>query len=86
MNKLRYSPLKLVKGKAVTIPGLTTGNVATESISDSEAVQSTMENLTRIISEFKEADICQKLKDCHRFRIQFYQHLRRYIKGDLVLF
>ena len=35
VNKLGYSPIQLVTGKAVTIPGLTTGNVASESMSDS---------------------------------------------------
>ena len=38
VNKLGYSPLQLVTGKAVLIPGLTCGNVATESMRDSEAV------------------------------------------------
>ena len=51
VNKLGFSPLQLVTGKAVTIPGLTTSNVATESMTDSEAVQRTMENLTKIVSE-----------------------------------
>ena len=74
MKKVGYSPLQLVTGKAVTIPGLTTGNVATESMSDSEAVQRTMENLTKIISEFREADMRKKLKDCQRLRTQAYQH------------
>ena len=46
VNKLGYSPLQLVTGKAVTLPGLMTGNVATESMTDSEAVQRTIENLT----------------------------------------
>ena len=74
MNKLGYSPLELVTGKAVTIPGLTTGNVATESMSDSEAIQRTMENLAKIISKFREADTHKKLKDCQRLRTQAYQH------------
>ena len=39
-------------GQAVMVPGLTTGNVATESMTDSEAVRRTMENLMRITSEF----------------------------------
>ena len=52
INKLHFSPLQLVTGKAVTIPSLTTGNVASESMSDSEDVQRTIENLTRVISEF----------------------------------
>ena len=86
MNKLGYSPLQLVTGKAVTIPSLTTGNLATESMMDSEAVQKTMENLTRIIAEFREADMRQKLKDYQKFRTQAYQHLGQYIEGDLVWF
>ena len=51
-NKLGFSPLKLLTGKALTIPGLTARSVATESMTDSEAVQKMMENLTRMISEF----------------------------------
>ena len=38
VNRLGYSPLQLVTGQAVTLPGLTTGNVATESMTDSKAV------------------------------------------------
>ena len=52
VNKLGYSPLQLVTGQAVVVPDLTTGNVVTESMTDSEAVRRTMENLMRIISEF----------------------------------
>ena len=37
VNKLGYSPLQLVTGQAVMIPGLTTSNEATESMTDSEA-------------------------------------------------
>ena len=50
VNKVSYSPLQLVM---VTLPGLTTGNMATESMTDCEAVQRTMENLARTISEFR---------------------------------
>ena len=64
VNKLGYSPLQLVTGQVVTIPGLTTGNVATESVTDSEAVRRTMENLMRITSEFQESDMSRKLKEC----------------------
>ena len=38
VNKLGYTPLQLVTGKAVTLPGHTTGNLATESLTDCEAV------------------------------------------------
>ena len=52
VNKLGFSPLQLVTGKAVSIPGMTTGNVASKSMTDSKAVQRTMETLSRTISEF----------------------------------
>ena len=55
-------------------------------MTDSEAVQKTIENMTRIISEFREADMRQKLKDCQKFRTQANQHLGQYIEGDLVWF
>ena len=38
VNKLGYSPLQLVTGRAVMIPGLTTSNEATKIMTDSEAV------------------------------------------------
>ena len=46
VNNIGYSPLQLVTGQAVMVLGLTTGKVATESMSDSEAVHRMMENLT----------------------------------------
>ena len=63
VNKLGYTPLQLVTGKAVTLPGLTTGNESTESMTDCEAVQRTMETLNRITSEFRKADMRRKLKE-----------------------
>merc|ERR1711905_16541 len=84
VNKLGFSPLQLVIGKAVTLPGLMTGNVAMESMTDSEAVQRTIENLTQTVSEFREADMRKKLKECQDYRIPAYQHLRNYAEGDNV--
>ena len=45
VTKLGYTPLHLVTGKSVTLPGLTIGNESTESISDCEAVQRALETL-----------------------------------------
>ena len=86
VNKLGYSLLQLVTGQAVMIPGLTTGNVVRESMTYSEAVRRTMENLMKITSEFRELDMRQKLKDCQNIRICGYQHCEDYIKGDKVWF
>ena len=64
VNTLGYSPLQLVTGKAVTIPGLTMGNEVTESLTDLEAVQHTLETITKTVSEFCEVDMRKKLREC----------------------
>ena len=56
VNRLGYSPLQLATGQAVQIPGLTTCNEATKSMTDSKAVRQTMENLMHITTEFRESD------------------------------
>ena len=71
-------------GKSVTLSGLTTENTETESITDCEAVQRTMENLNKTIAEFREANMKKKLRECQRLKIQAYQHLDNYIEGDKV--
>ena len=38
INKLGFSPLQHVTGKAVTLPGLMTGIMATKSMTDAKAV------------------------------------------------
>ena len=57
INKLGYSPLQLATGKTELIPGLTIGNVATESMTDAEAVKKIMETLTKTIAEFRKTDL-----------------------------
>ena len=52
VNKLGYSPLQLVTGKSVALPGITAGNVGTKSMTDCEALQRKMENLNKTVSEF----------------------------------
>ena len=74
VNRLGYSHLQLVTGKAVTVPGLMTGSVASESMTDSEVVIRTMENLMKIMSEFRESDIRRKLRECKSVCVQEYQH------------
>ena len=73
VNKLGYSPLQLVTGQAVTLPRLITRNIVTDSMTYSEAVRRTMENLMRITSEFRESDMRQKLKDCQDVCMNEYQ-------------
>ena len=62
INKLGFSPLQLATGKAVSLPGLTMGNIATESVSEAECVKRIMERLSKTVSEFREIDMKRKLK------------------------
>ena len=52
VNRLGYSPLQLVTGKAVAIPSLSMGNEANERVTDSEAVQRTIETINKTIFMF----------------------------------
>ena len=51
VNVLGYSPLQLVMGKNVIFPGLTTGNVVTESLYDDEMVRKIMERHYELMKE-----------------------------------
>ena len=82
VNKLGYTPLQLVTGKSVTLPGITTGNTGTESMTDSEAVQRMIERLSWMVSEFCEADMQRKLQECQGLWIQQYQHFGGYVEED----
>ena len=53
-------------------------------MTDCEALQRTIETLNRTVSEFREADMKRKLKECQGIRTQAYQHLGDYIEGDRV--
>ena len=86
INNLGYSPLLLGTGKAVTIPGLTMGNIATETMANTEAVSRIFENLMNITSEFRESDMRKKLNECQGVLLQAYQHRGNYIEGDKVWF
>merc|ERR1712114_113854 len=84
VNRAGYSPLTLVTGKAVHIPGLTIKTVASESPTDAEAVRRIMETITKTTMEFREAEMKKKLKDCQDISTRSYQHQGDYIEGDKV--
>ena len=71
--------MQLMTGKSVTLPGLTTGNIVTKSMTDCEAVQRTLEFLSKTVTEFREADMRRKLKECKGVQMQAYQHQDKYI-------
>merc|ERR1712033_65418 len=53
VNKLGYSPLTLVTGKAMSIPGLTMGNEGTESLTDAEIVSKILGTMQKVMREFR---------------------------------
>ena len=53
-------------------------------MTDSEALQQTVEILSRTVAEFREADMRRKLKECQSKRVMTYQHLGNYKQGDKV--
>ena len=62
MNRLGYDPLSLVTGKSVIFPGITTGNIVSESMYNSEAVKRIMERHHRVTKEFREVEFGGKLE------------------------
>ena len=56
VNKAGFSPLMLVTGKAVSIPGLTTDAEGRESFNNTESVNKTMETIHKVTREFREAE------------------------------
>ena len=60
------------------------GNQGTESLTDCDAVQRTMETLNKITAKFWDAEMRNKLNGCQDVRVQSYQHLDNYLEGDLV--
>ena len=68
----------------MTLPGLTMGNVATESATEAECVKKIMDRLSKAVPDFREVDMKKKLNECQRIRVMKYQHRRPYTQGDRV--
>ena len=83
VNKLGYSPMQLVTGKSVVFPGLTTGNMSTDSAFDSEYVQRIMSRHIKMMGEFQIAEYNDKLQSVLKKNGKSWQHVK-YKQGDLV--
>ena len=53
---LGFSPLQLVTGKSIVLPGLNNSNVATDSEYDDEAIRKMMEQHYGMMKEFRELE------------------------------
>ena len=60
-------------GKSIVLPGLTTGNEATDSLYDNETVRQIMERHFELMKEFREAEFTRKLEKENNTRSKGYK-------------
>ena len=73
VNTLGYSPLQLMTGKSIVLPGLTSGNMATESLYDDESIRRIMERHHEMTKEFRQAEFTKKLRKAKDTRSKGYE-------------
>jgi hypothetical protein len=82
---LGFNPLQLVTGKAVIIPGISTGYDAMDSPFDSENVRRIMERTLEINKVFRETDFGDKLMKASIQRKRMFTD-ENYKEDDLVFY
>merc|ERR1711867_336474 len=80
-----YNPLTFMTGKSVVIPGISTGNMATESKFEDEAVRDAMENRFEITKKFREIEYGSKIDKAMKARMKGYEDMVIQ-KGDMVFY
>merc|ERR1712115_350193 len=80
-----YNPFTLMTGKSVVIPGISTGNMATESKFEDEAVREAMENCFEIVKKFREIEFGSKIDKAMKARMKGYEDMVIQ-KGDMVFY
>ena len=76
MNVLGFQPLQLVTGKSVMIPGLTMGDMATDSLYDDEMIRNIMEHHYIMMKEFRELEFSKKLRRASKTRMKGYEDIK----------
>ena len=62
VNISGYCPLQLMTGKGITFPGLTTGDMATESLYGDEAVRRIMERHYEVMKKFRKTEFSRNMQ------------------------
>ena len=70
----------------MTIPGLTTGDIGTESLTDAEEVQEMMLRMKKLTEEFRNMEMRKKLEDCLDSKVYNYRHREPFKPGEKVWF
>merc|ERR1712105_220626 len=72
-NTRGYSPLQLVTGKSIVLPGLSNGNLATESLYDDEAIRRIMERHHEVLKQYRQIEFTKKLERAKDTRSKGYE-------------
>merc|ERR1712074_193365 len=80
-----YSPLQLVTGKNIVLPGLSNGNIATESLYDDEAIRRIMERHYEILKQYRQVEFTKKLERAKDTRSKGYEDIILK-EGDIVFY
>ena len=73
VNKMGFTPLQLVTGKNIVFPGISTGNIATESMYDDKMVRKIMDRHRLLMKEFREQEFSRKLEIALNTRSKGYE-------------
>ena len=86
MPRFGQSPYRIVLGKSPTLPGLSDGNVMTDSaITESEALRLHFHRQEKARVAYRMAESSRRLKDAEKVRIQSY-HDAKYSIGEQIIF
>ena len=85
MNTLGYCALQLVTEKSIVFPGLTSGNLARESLYNDKAVRGIMERNHKTRKDFRKAELSRNLKRGKDTRSRGYEDVTLK-EGDLVIY
>merc|ERR1712074_189488 len=85
VNVHGYSPMQLVTGKSIVLPGVTNGNMVTESLYDDETVRVIMERHNEVLKDFRQLEFTKKLEKARATRAKGYEDITLQV-GDLVLY
>ena len=80
-----YDPWTLITSKSVVIPGISIGNIATESRFQDEAVRETIENRFEIAKQFREIEFGSKIDKAMSTRMKGFENMVIQ-KGDMVFY
>merc|ERR1712030_120805 len=84
-NTRGYSPLELVTGKSIVLPGLSNGNLATESLYDDEAIRRIMERHHEVLKQYRQIEFTKKLERAKDTRSKGYEDTILQ-EGDIVFY